>query len=800
MVPPQMLGAARAAAQTLPGDSFALGPVIAQLQHGPTQQAQRDALTQCSPLPPGLLDSLDIALAAPNDPAYHELIGDLHLQWPAHSLDALAAWAYYPGRYFDAATRPQDGPVVALIDTGVDAAHPDFINPGASSADVHDGGQLLLGIARTFIGGDPEDETADVTDEHGHGTHLAGLIGAATDNGTTAGSGIAGIGYPVRLLPLKVAEANGAATHADIARAITHAANQGCSIILTGFSGPTWSQALQDAVDYAWHRGCFIVAPAGDTGAAEPVFPAACPHVFGVAATTASGSRADYSSRGGHVAVAAPGGDEAAGIYSTLPTYACALRQDLSGNPYGYAFGTSQAAAHVAAGAALYAGMNDVRPSTGREGTEIWQALQRSAAAGEAAPAGWDPGRGYGALSLPALLAGAAPMGDGLGSIVGRVLLRGSPALGASVAAAPQEGGAAISVTAQWPAGAYRIANLPPGSYRVTAQSEDSCAEREAVTVLEGADAPGVDFRLSDPPADAMLVSAQIPAAAVRGETLTLCLTFANTGESTWRRADGYCLAQAACQAPIDPVLNRVELLPGEAIAPGHEHSFLLSLSVPDGFGFYETAWQMCQEGGAGRFGDAARATVSVSSFLDVPADHWAVCEIEAAKQADIVRGYGDHLFRPASPVARDQMAVYIARALAEGDEAVPPGPNEPTFVDVGLDHWAWRYIEYAHECEIVQGYEDGSYHPGDLLDRAQMSVFIARALAGGESGLSEYVPPEAPTFADVPTDSWAYRSVEYLAGAGVVSGYPDDLYHPNRPCSRDQMAVYITRAFNLDC
>jgi hypothetical protein len=63
---------------------------------------------------------------------------------------------------------------------------------------------------------------------------------------------------------------------------------------------------------------------------------------------------------------------------------------------------------------------------------------------------------------------------------------------------------------------------------------------------------------------------------------------------------------------------------------------------------------------------------------------------------------------------------------------------------------------------------------------------------------LTDYVAPDTPSFSDVPADFWAYKHVEYLAALGVVAGYTEDSYCPEYICSRDQMAVYITRAFDL--
>jgi hypothetical protein len=80
------------------------------------------------------------------------------------------------------------------------------------------------------------------------------------------------------------------------------------------------------------------------------------------------------------------------------------------------------------------------------------------------------------------------------------------------------------------------------------------------------------------------------------------------------------------------------------------------------------------------------------------------------------------------------------------------------------------------------------------------MAVFIARSIVTptGEAGLVDYEPPEDPTFPDVPSDHWSYVHVEYLAEDGTVAGYPDGLYRPAVTVTRDQMAVYVARAFGL--
>ncbi len=187
--------------------------------------------------------------------------------------------------------------------------------------------------------------------------------------------------------------------------------------------------------------------------------------------------------------------------------------------------------------------------------------------------------------------------------------------------------------------------------------------------------------------------------------------------------------------------------------------------------------------------------------FPDVPYWHWAKDAVAAAVGAGVVAGYQDGLYHPELVVSRDQMAAYIARACAGGDENVPEGPPEPTFEDVPSDHWAYDYVEYCAAANIVEGFEPGRYAPSRPVDRAQMAVYIARSMVDptGEEGLADYEPNDVPRFPDVPTDHWAYKHVEFLADASVVGGYADGSYRPRLAVTRDQMAVYVTRAFGFE-
>jgi hypothetical protein len=187
-------------------------------------------------------------------------------------------------------------------------------------------------------------------------------------------------------------------------------------------------------------------------------------------------------------------------------------------------------------------------------------------------------------------------------------------------------------------------------------------------------------------------------------------------------------------------------------------------------------------------------------AFSDLPADFWAGKAIEACAKAGIATGFPDGSYHPELAVSRDQVAVYIARAVAGGDDLVRAGPGEPSFVDVPASHWAYRYVEYAKAMGIVGGFPDGRYRPSDEVNRADMAAFIARSvvLPTGDDGLQSYQPPDQPTFPDVPADHWAYRYVEFVARQGIAGGYQDGTYRPAKACTRGETAVYLARAFSL--
>jgi hypothetical protein len=192
-------------------------------------------------------------------------------------------------------------------------------------------------------------------------------------------------------------------------------------------------------------------------------------------------------------------------------------------------------------------------------------------------------------------------------------------------------------------------------------------------------------------------------------------------------------------------------------------------------------------------------------TFRDVLFGNWAFLEIEDITSLDnaignrITTGYPDGKYHPEITCTRDQMCVFIARAMnwVQWDETMTL--DEALFLDVPAGHWAGRAI---HACGgnnpdgivVVFGYADNFFRPTAVVQRDSMCVFIARA--------NEWVDPydlmnTAPEiFPDVWAEYWCGTAIQACLEHGVVKGYPDGLYRPWLAVSRDQMAVFIWRAF----
>lgn len=236
------------------------------------------------------------ATFVPNDPDYATK------QYGPQIVKAPAGWDISQG---SAST------VIAIVDTGVQADHPDLA------------GKVVGGF--DFVNNDN-----DPDDDNGHGTHCSGIAAANTNNGI----GMAGLAPNCKIMGVKVLNAGGGGTTAWVAAGITYAADNGAKVISLSLGGAGADPALQDAGAYALSKGALPIAAAGNNGVTDKFYPAAYDEFIAVAATTAQDTRAGFSNYGADwVDVAAPGDN----IWSTLP-----------GSSYGFESGTSMACPLVA--------------------------------------------------------------------------------------------------------------------------------------------------------------------------------------------------------------------------------------------------------------------------------------------------------------------------------------------------------------------------------------------------------------------------------------------------------------------
>jgi len=179
--------------------------------------------------------------------------------------------------------------------------------------------------------------------------------------------------------------------------------------------------------------------------------------------------------------------------------------------------------------------------------------------------------------------------------------------------------------------------------------------------------------------------------------------------------------------------------------------------------------------------------------FDDAGPLYWAFPYIETLARSGITGGCGGDNYCPEDSVTRAQMAVFLERGM-KGSSYVPPPATGTVFADVAAIDFAAAFIEQLFADGITGGCGGGNYCPADEITRAQMAVFLLRALYG-----SGYAPPPASgSFDDVPIGHWAAAWIEQFANEGITSGCGGNNFCPDDAVTRAQMAVFLVRAFGL--
>ena len=329
------------------------------------------------------IDGVQRSLAVPNDPNFSK---QWHYADNAVGIRAPSAWNGSTGV----------GTVVAVIDTGILANTDlnanilpgyDFVAAANGFSAAECGKSGLSAGCGASDDGDGRDANPLDSSNHGHGTHVAGTIGAVTNNGV----GVAGVAYGAKVVPLRVLGRDGYGVDSDVIDALVWASGGSVSgvpanpnpaeVVNLSLGEPdaACSAAFQQAINAAVGNGTTVVVAAGNSNnPAANNSPAGCANVVTVAASNKQGTMASYSSYGAAIDVTAPGGEN--GFFG--PSATEGVISTIGGNRYGPMAGTSMASPHVAGIAALIQAASPT-PKTPAQVERILKSTARPFAAGK---------------------------------------------------------------------------------------------------------------------------------------------------------------------------------------------------------------------------------------------------------------------------------------------------------------------------------------------------------------------------------------------------------------------------------
>lgn len=191
--------------------------------------------------------------------------------------------------------------------------------------------------------------------------------------------------------------------------------------------------------------------------------------------------------------------------------------------------------------------------------------------------------------------------------------------------------------------------------------------------------------------------------------------------------------------------------------------------------------------------------TITVTKAVATPTPKPANPTPEPTKEPSIITktmlnpyivGYDDNVFGPELPISREEVSAIFARLIA--NNIYMDKEYDTSFPDVG-EGWSKDYIGYLEKFSVVTGYEDGTFRPQNYITRAEMAVMMAKAEGYDISG---YMSSDELAYPDVDEgySEWAVKAIKYLTDRGIMEGYPDGTFGPNRPITRAETVATVNR------
>lgn len=186
-------------------------------------------------------------------------------------------------------------------------------------------------------------------------------------------------------------------------------------------------------------------------------------------------------------------------------------------------------------------------------------------------------------------------------------------------------------------------------------------------------------------------------------------------------------------------------------------------------------------------------ATMSLPRFADVPLGATFYGDIEWAVKEGVATGFVGGVFRPSSAVTREAMAAFLYRVYTGRDVPACSDATARLFSDVPAGHAFCGAIEWLANQGITTGFPDGTFRPGQAVSREAMAAFLYRAT---NDGPDPTCTSGTRRFRDVPAAEALCGVVEWLAGTGITTGWPDGTFRPSSSVERQAMAAFLHRAF----